>query len=369
MSATTVREVCRVLDALAPPEQAEDWDNVGLLLGDPAGEVRRVLLCIDLTAEVLDEALTARAEMVLAYHPVIFKPVKRLTASSAPVSYRALREGLAVYCPHTALDVADGGTNDVLADMLELQDRRPLEPGRSAGRCKIVTFLPETDQEAVSRAAFDAGAGQIGEYDECSFTTRGLGSFRGSEHSRPTVGEPGRREAVEELRLEMIAPAGRVAGVCEAIRLTHSYEEPPIDVYPLEELPGPRGLGRVGRLARPVKLSTLLGRIRKGLGVPRLLVAGGEDPERMIGTVAVGAGACGSMWQAAADAGATLFLTGEMRHHDALAAAATGLCVVCAGHSNTERITLARLAERLAADLPELTATLATQDRDPFTIV
>lgn len=369
MSDLTVKDVCRVLDDLAPSELAEDWDNVGLLIGEGSAEVRRLLLCIDLTREVLDEAQSGKAEMVLAYHPVIFKPLSRLTADRAPVVYEAIRSGLAVYCPHTALDSASGGTNDVLADLLGLQDRRPLEPTSGAGSCKIVTFVPESDQDPVAQAAFAAGAGRIGEYDSCSFATRGLGTFRGSERSNPTVGQAGTFEAVEELRLELIAPSHRVAGVCEAIRLAHSYEEPPIDVYPLREMPGPLGLGRAGRLPRPVKLGTLLGRIRKGLGVNRLLIAGGDDPERMIGTVAVAAGACGGMWHAAADAGASLYLTGEMKHHDALAAAAAGLCVVCAGHSNTERITLSRLAERLSADLPGLQTALSATDRDPFHIV
>ena len=361
-----VREIAAVLGELAPLELAADWDNVGLLLGDESARARTLMLCIDLTAEVLVEASRKKVDMVMAYHPVIFKPVGRITAEASPVLWQAARKGVAVYSMHTALDAAAGGTNDTLAEMLELRDVRPLEPAEAAAECKVVTFLPAGDVSAVSEAAFAAGAGQIGQYSQCAFRSEGVGQLRGGQESSPTVGRAGRLEQVEEIRLEMIAPAGAVEAVRAAIASAHSYEEPPVDVYPLLGQAGELGMGRVGRLARPIKLPTLIGRVKQGLGVAGLMQAGPTDGK--VATVAVSAGSAGGMWKAALAAGADAYLTGEMRHHDALAAAAAGLAVLCVGHSNSERITLGKLARRLAGMLDGVKVMTSATDRDPFTI-
>lgn len=361
-----VREIAAVLAELAPPGLAAEWDNVGLLLGDADSRARTLLLCIDLTAEVLAEARRKKIDMVMAYHPVIFKPVGRITAETSPVLWQAARQGVAVYSMHTALDAAPGGTNDTLAEMLDLREVRPLEPAEPAPECKVVTFLPADDLRAVSEAAFEAGAGRIGQYARCAFRSPGVGQFLGRDGTNPTVGQAGRLETVEEMRLEMIAPADVAEAVRAAIRDAHSYEEPPVDVYPLRSPAGELGMGRVGTLPRPIKLPTLIRRVKQGLGVNGLLQAG--PAEATIGTVAVSAGSAGGMWKAARAAGADAYLTGEMRHHDALAAAAAGLAVLCVGHSNSERITLGKLAERIAERLDGLRVELSQADRDPFCI-
>jgi hypothetical protein len=258
----------------------------------------------------------------------------------------------------------------VLADVLGLADRRPMEPV-AAGRVKVVVFLPSDDLATVAGAAFAAGAGVIGEYHSCSFFGHGVGTFYGGEIANPTVGRAKRHEAVEEVRLEMVAPRAKAAAVCEAIRRAHSYETPAVDVYPLLETCGAQGQGRVGRLERPAKLESLIARIKKALGVRNVLLAGDgrRSGARRIGTAAVAAGSAGKMWQAAASAGATLYLTGEMRHHEALAASAAGLSVVCVGHSHSERLALAAVAQRLRRDLPELKTVLSRADRDPFEVI
>ena len=363
-----VRNIQRVLESVAPLAYAESWDNVGLLIGDPASRVRKLMLCIDLTEAVLAEALAAKATMVMAYHPILFKDLKKLTADAAPVVYRAARKGIAVYSMHTALDVAPGGTNDVLADVLGLADVRPLEATMQQGRCQIVTFVPADDLDAVATAAFDAGAGVIGNYHDCSFVVHGLGTFCGNDETHPTVGQAGRHEAVEEMRVEMVAPVALASEICQAIRTAHSYEKPVVDVYPLLEYPAGFGMGRVGRLGKPIRQDTLVTKIKKALSLTGVQVAQAGQKDRRIGTVAVGAGSCGSLWKKALAAGAGLYLTGEMRHHDALAAQAAGLTVVCTGHSNSERITLTHLAQRLEQACPTLEIQLARADRDPFRI-
>ena len=368
-----VREISQALDEIAPLALAADWDNVGLLVGDCQEDVKKLLLCIDLTPGVLAEAKRIKAQMIMAYHPVIFDPISCVTRQANAVVFEAIRAGIAVYSPHTALDAVEGGTNDCLADVLDLRDRRPLKPDSAELQCKIVVFLPPGDLSNVGRAAFQAGAGIIGDYSNCSFFSHGIGTFCGGAKTRPTIGQPGSNEAVEEVRLEMVAPREKVACVAKAIRRAHSYEEPAIDIYQLENRLDSLGLGRVGRLLRPTRLGTLVNRIKKALDIPKVLQTESSisavRKDSLIGTVAVAAGSCGDLWRLAVEAHAGLYLTGEMRHHDTLGAASAGMTVLCVGHSNSERITLSKLAERLMLKISKLKVVLSQVDCDPFEIV
>lgn len=362
-----VSNIVQVLETLAPPELAAEWDNVGLLVGKAGATANKLLLCIDLTEQVLAEAVAAKAQMVLAYHPVIFKPLPRVTADDSPVVYAAARRGLGVYCMHTGLDAAKGGTNDVLAELLGLVDCRPLEPAAAGERCKIVVFVQAENLSQVSEAAFAAGAGRIGNYFDCSFFAPGTGTFRGGEQTHPTVGLAGRREAIEELRLEFVAPQARAGEVVSAVRAAHTYEEPAIDVYPLAAVPDGCGMGRIGRLKRPATAKALIARIKKATGLKNMLVAAGASGK--VTTAACCAGSCGSLFKPAAAGGATFYLTGEMRHHDALAASAAGMTCVCLGHSNSERMVLDDLRRQLKTALAGVRITISKRDRDPFQIV
>jgi len=372
-----VSQIVNLLEQIAPPGGAEEWDNIGLLIGDRGANVRKVMLCIDLTPEVLSEAIAAKVQMVMAYHPVIFKPVSRVTADANEVVYEAARRGISVYSMHTALDVAPGGTNDVLADAMGLRRRKPLEPSTGPGECKIVVFCQADEVADVAQAAFTAGAGVIGNYTDCAFFGYGIGSFTGGSESNPTIGRTGQGEAVEEIRLEVICPPARVSEVCAAIRSAHSYETPAIDVYQLSGASAGVGMGRIGSLPRPLTVATLISRVKKATGIKRVLLAARPRPKAskgsgkgsLVSVVACGAGACGDLWRKALSAGAAFYLTGEMRHHDALAATNAGLTVVCVGHSNSERITMTSLAGRIAKAMPKLKVTISKLDRDPFEIV
>ncbi len=369
-----VQDVVKALEQIAPPSLAAEWDNVGLLVGQSTDDAKHIMLCIDLTEKVLAEAIRTKTQMVMAYHPVIFKPISKLTADASPIAYSAARAGLSVYSMHTALDAAPGGTNDVLAELMGLVDTHPIEPARQDDKCKVVTFVGPHDLADVARAAFSAGAGHIGHYYDCAFFSHGIGSFCGELGTHPTVGIPGRHETAEELRLEIIAPFSAAAAVCKAIRAAHSYEEPAIDVYPLAIFPDGVGQGRIGRLARPVTETALINRIKRATGLKKILLA--RPPRRkstsagpQVRTAACGAGSCGPLWQGAAKEGATFYLTGEMRHHDALAAADAGMTVACLGHSNSERMTLTRLAQKLRDSLDGVKVTLSRADVDPFEII
>jgi len=359
-------EVVARLAALAPPAYAEAWDNVGLLTGDLAQNVTRALVTVDLTQDVLDEARSKKCELVVAYHPPIFSPLKRVTSES--LIFKAISDRIAIYSPHTALDVALGGTNDVLADAVGMHaDRAALRaPENKDAGYKLFVFVPEAACERVSQALFEAGAGKIGNYSSCSFRSGGTGTFFGEAGAHPKIGSAGKLEAVAELKLETVVPAARIADVIRALRASHPYEEPAFDLVRVASAPAPSriGLGRVGAVD-PIDRKSLIQKIKTALGVSHLLVAGKIDGE--VKRVAVAAGACGDLYRDAIASGADLYLTGEMRHHDAIAAGRK-ITVVCALHSNSERITLKMLSAKLN-ELADFEALVSDADRDPFRIL
>jgi dinuclear metal center YbgI/SA1388 family protein len=352
------------LEKTAPTAAAEAWDNVGLLVGDPASAVERVLLTIDYTRAVAAEAAEKGCQLVIAYHPPIFSPLKRLRAGE--VVFDSIQRGIAIYSPHTALDVADGGTNDVLADILGLVDRGPLKRNATtAKQYKLVTFVPKDALEKVSSALFAAGAGRIGNYTSCSFQSNGTGTFVGGEGTNPAVGKAGQMERADEIRIETIVPISSIDEIVRALRNAHPYEEPAFDLIALAAPPTTQGIGRVGNL-KPRPRQELFETIKREIGVGQLLIAGPTDGD--VSRAAVCAGSGGDFVDDAIDAGAGLYLTGEIKHHHALKAAAAGMTVVCTLHSNSERVTLKHLQARLEAAFPQLTVQLAAADRDPFSI-
>jgi len=327
---------------------------------------------MDVTEAVLAEAVAAKAEMILAHHPVIFKHATRVTAEDTPVVHEAIRRGVAIYAAHTNLDNAAGGTNDVLARAMGLEAYRPLTPLIRREQCKVVVFAPAGDMSRIAEAAFDAGAGHVGNYRRCAFMAHGLGSFCGLAGTRPSLGRAERDEVVEELRLEAICPRSKAAAVCEAIAGAHSYETPAIDVYPLEDFPPGCGAGRIGTLARPATVKNVIARLRRATGsCCARLAAPSASPKadgqgRLVRTAAVFTGSGGSAWRTAAAAGATLYVTGEMGYHDALDAVAAGMTVLCLGHGNSERLGIRSLAHRAADLLGKLKVIDSARDRDPF---
>jgi len=362
-----LRDLIDAMEAIAPTRNAEAWDNVGLLAGDPGQAVRKAMLTIDYTAAVVAEAQQAGCDAVIAYHPPIFHPLKRVTAGS--VVYDAVRRGVAIYSPHTALDVAPGGTNDLLADVLGLapDTRGPLrviEP--KASQYKLVTFVPADAVDRVSDALFAAGAGRIGDYARCSFRTPGTGTFFGEAGTNPTVGRSGKLETADEVRVETVLPIAQLEAALAALRKAHPYEEPAFDLVQLASPPEKLGQGRVGPLAESTQRVALFERIKAALGTDRLLVAG--EAHGLVDRAACCAGACGELLDDAIKHGAQFYLTGEVRHHDALKAAAAGMTVVCTLHSNSERAVLKRVQQRLTEALPALTTVVSQSDRDPFVI-
>lgn len=359
-----VADLMGYLDAFAPRGLAEEWDNVGLLLGDPGAPVERVMACLSVTAETAEEAIGERADLIVSHHPILFRGVKQLRADGpAREVWRLARAGIAVYSPHTAFDNCTGGINDVLAERLGLVEVGPLVPSEGEFS-RVVVFAPEGDRERIMAAAFAAGAGRIGAYSECSFATRGEGTFLGDPTTNPTIGRPGSRERVEEARLEFGCPESSRAAVVAAIRAAHSYEEPAIDAYALRPAPSGPGRGRVGSL-RPAPTWPELGeRVRAALGLDRFesVPAVGRSLKR----VAIACGAADDFLDRAIGAGADVFVTGEARYHTALRARESGIGLILLGHHASERIGVERLAERIGGQFPSLRCWASRAETDPL---
>ena len=363
----TVSEIAADLDAFAPPTLAAEWDNVGLLLGDVAASVQRVLTCLTLTPEVAAEAVTTGCQLVVTHHPILFRGAKRLTTVTAEgrTVLALARADVAVYSPHTAFDNTRGGINDRLAERLGLADLQSLREGSGPSRCKVTVFVPEGDLDKVSDAMFAAGGGLIGEYRECSFRVAGTGTFFGGDATHPTVGQKGRREAVNEWRLEVVCSEASVDRVIEAMRSAHSYEEPAFDVYPLRPVRASTGEGRIGYLSAAVSLSAFATGVRTALKCGPVQIVG--DGNRLIRRVAVACGAAGEFLGDAVRAAADVFVTGEMRFHDYLSSTVQGIALVLPGHYATERFAIEELAVRLRDRWPGVAVTASERETDPVT--
>ncbi|MEO6811848.1 MAG: Nif3-like dinuclear metal center hexameric protein [Isosphaeraceae bacterium] len=366
---TTVAALAAWMESFAPARLAEPWDNVGLLLGDPETQIDRIMTCLTVTPITVAEAIDDRAGVILSHHPILFRPVKTIRADTPEggMLWRLAQAGVAVLSPHTAFDNTVGGINDGLARRFGLVGVGPLRQPKAIASYKVVVFTPEDDREWVMNAAFAAGAGRIGEYTGCSFSTRGLGTFVGGEGTHPTAGQAGRPETVEEYRLEFVCPGDRLAEVLTAVRGRHSYEEPAIDLVPLRPEPVGPGIGRLGRLDQAAPLRDFAARVAGALGAPGLQIVG--DPDRPVQRVAVACGAGDDFLDDAAKLGADVLVTGEARFHRALEAEARGLALVLAGHHATERPGVEDLAVRLAKDHPKLTVWASRRERDPLAIL
>ncbi|MDQ3538810.1 MAG: Nif3-like dinuclear metal center hexameric protein, partial [Actinomycetota bacterium] len=265
------------LDTVYPQKHVASWDVAGLQVGDPDDPVTGVLLCLDVVPDTLDEASAKDADLLLAHHPLLFRPLDRLTPATVPgrLALRAARSGIAVLAAHSNFDSAAAGTTEPMVRLLDLRDVTPLVPALGDADVKLVTFVPVEATERVRSALAEAGAGAIGDYRGCAFAVRGTGTFTAAATANPAVGEPGRRNQVVEDRLEMVVPQDRLDAAVAALRHVHPYEEVAYDVIGLRAAADAgRGMGRVGELAQPLALRTIGERLAAGLPSPHLRVGG-----------------------------------------------------------------------------------------------
>jgi len=368
----TVADLNAAMESIAPTWAAADWDNVGLLIGSAAWPLTRLMLTIDMTAAVLDEALKSKVDAILCYHPVVFKATKRLIVndqSQEGMAAALLSERIAVYSPHTALDAAAGGTNDTLATLAGATNLRPFNiANKPTKECKLVTFVPHDHVSAVSEALFSAGAGRIGDYEKCSYRLDGNGTFFGTDSTNPTVGKRGQLETVAETRLEVVVPKRALVQVVAALIAAHPYEEPAYDVYPLHAAPQIGvGQGRVGDLPPKTTAGAVYDALTRKLKAPHALLVG--SARQRVHRAFVCVGSAGTMPLATDEGGCgagDVVITGEIRHHDALAYQRRGATAIALGHWTSERPALKPLEMMIKKSLPGLTTMLSKKDAEPF---
>ncbi len=346
-------QVVRVLEQMYDPAWARDWDAVGLVCGDPSAPVRRVLLAVDPVESVIDEALAWHADLVLTHHPLLLRPVHGVGVDTPKgrIVHRLIRANCGLYTAHTNADAAAPGVSDALARVLGLTDLEPLSADPADAIDKIVTFVPEDALDKVVDALAGAGAGEIGEYSRAAFTVAGTGTFVPGPGATPAIGEVGRREDVNERRIEMVLPRDRRAVAVAALRAVHPYEEVPFDVYELASWSGPRGIGRVGRLAAPTTLREFAMLVAEALPASAQGVRIAGDPVGEVSRVAVCGGAGDSLLDAVRGSGADVYVTADLRHHPASEARERagngGPYLVDVAHWSSEWPWLAGVANRL----------------------
>jgi len=371
-----VKDIAEQIEKIVPLELAQDWDNVGLLIGDPEKKVKNILLTIDITKAVLAEAKRLKADLIVSYHPVIWDGLKKITADGASgIVYGLARCGVAVFSIHTALDAAIGGVNDGLAEIIGIHDAKPIgdyvaRPERSRGdspigeNYKLVVFVPIKAVNKVSNAVFAAGTGAIGNYSHCGFGTEGAGSFLPLKAAKPAIGKKGKLEKVPEIRFETIVPSEKLDYAIAAMKNAHPYETPAFDVFKLYNPQTKFGLGRIGKLAKPMRTEQIIRRIKKYTGAKAIGIVGNE--KRLVKTAAVCAGSCGKLINLVIAAKPDLYLTGELKHHQALAGKEAGLTCICLSHSVSERFILKKIAKQLQKKLKQVTIKISKKDADPF---
>src|SRR5579875_1029395 len=327
-----VSDVIAIVDDFAPPFLAMEGDAIGLQLGNVDNEVRKIWVALDPSPKVLEAAADAAIDLLVTHHALIYRPLKRIdtkTAKGASIA-RALSKGISVYVAHTNLDIAEGGVNDVIAKLLGLNDVEVLDKTYEDSLKKLVVFTPESHHQAVLTAVSEAGAGHIGSYSHCTFSTPGTGTFKPLEGTSPYLGSVGEFTQVNELRLETVVYQSRLTKVLEVMQKAHPYEEVAYDVYPLH-IPGKTyGIGRVGNLSAPLSLREFAVRVKNALGLQGIRYAG--DPDLQVQRVSV-LGGSGRDWVPHSIAkGAQVLVTSDCHHHDVAEAWQDGLAMIDATH-------------------------------------
>ncbi|GGJ19486.1 Nif3-like dinuclear metal center hexameric protein [Paenibacillus hunanensis] len=342
--------VIQYMEQFAPKSIAVPDDRIGLQLGSLQKEITGVLVALDVTDAVVDEAIAKGANLIIAHHAIIFRPLKSLQTSTpmGKLYEKLIKHDIAVYISHTNLDIAEGGVNDWMADALGLRQTVPIEQTSSDDYLKLVTFVPQSHLDAVRSAVWATGAGHIGAYSHCGFTTAGTGTFLPEEGTQPFSGEQGRLEHASEVRFETIIPSSLKNKAVQALIKSHPYEEVAYDLYPLA-LPGKAyGLGRVGKLDEPVTLAEFVNTVKQGLDVKTVRVVG--DLERTVKKAAVLGGSGSRYVNGALFKGADVIVTGDIDYHTAHDALMAGIAIIDPGH-NTEKIMKPGVAGVLRARL------------------
>ena len=371
--AVYVSDIIKIVEEIAPLRLAEKWDNSGLQVGDKDSEVRKVVLALDPSEDVVAFACSVNADMLITHHPLIFKPLKTIdfATPAGRIIKMAMENRLAIYSAHTNFDSAGEGLNEILASRLGLKEVAVLCKPDVTETYKLVFYVPTEQKNKLLKVLFETTAGIIGDYTCCSFLSEGNGTYKPGGASQPFRGTPGKIECADEVRIETIVAKNNIEKVVSQLRAQHPYETMPYDIYPLIGIEAVNGLGRVGLLQEPLTLQAFSEHVKKVLGIGYLKIAGNKD--MIVKKVALCTGSGASLMNDFFASGADVYVSGDLHFHDALMVEEKGLGLVDAGHFALEIL----IAESLTKTLHELC--LAKEypvefiacpiEKDPFTLI
>jgi len=355
-----IAEVIKCLEDFAPVSLQEGYDNAGLIIGNADGDCKGIITTLDVTEEVIAEAVSKKCNLIVAHHPIIFKGLKKLNGKNYVERsvMAAIKNNIAIYAIHTNLDNVINGVNYKIAQELNLQNIEVLSPKENTLK-KLVTFSPNASAEEIRTALFNAGAGTIGKYSECSYNVEGLGTFKAGEGAEPYVGEIGKRHSENETRIEVIFPSYFQEQIVQSLKKSHPYEEVAFDIYPLSNNRSDIGSGLVGNFKEALSEQDLLSHLKAGFGlsVIRHTALSGKK----ITKVAVCGGAGSFLISAAKAAGADVYITSDIKYHEFFDADNT-ILLADIGHYESEQFTIDLLADILRQKFPNF-AVLKTETK------
>ncbi len=359
-----LRDIVSYLDSEIPLSFQESYDNSGLQVGLPEKEIRAALLTLDVTGDVIDEAIETGCDLIISHHPLIFSGIKKITGKSFTdrIIFKAIKNDIAIYSSHTNLDVHSSGVSIKMAEKLGLKNVKILSPLQNK-LLKLVTFVPGTHIDGVREAVFDAGAGSIGNYDNCGFTATGTGSFRGNDKSEPFAGERGKLHFENEIRFETILFTYNKERVVKALIAAHPYEEVAYDLYPLENNNLKYGLGAIGELMQEADEISFLKHVAsvfdaKGIRFSKL-------QNKMVSKVALCGGSGSALLNDAIAAGADLFLTADIKYHTFFEAE-NRILLADTGHFESEKFSTEILYDLIIKKFPKFAVRFSGTNRNPI---
>lgn len=331
-----LKNILGIIETLAPKHYAMKWDNVGLQIGSENDDIEKVMICLDITEEVLEEAIGHGIDLIIAHHPMIFSPLKSVSKEDmkGKLIYKAIQHNVNIYAAHTNVDIAPEGLNDVVANRIGLKNVEILDILEREKLYKIVVFVPEEYEEKVADALAQGGAGHIGNYSHCSFRNSGMGTFKPLEGTNPFIGEKGKIEKVQETRLETIVSLNNLNKVISSMLQAHPYEEVAYDIIPLENSGDQRGIGRMGDIEEPKILNEIVVDMKSIFNLKRVKVVG--DLQDKIKKIAIVNGSGADYIELAKNKHCDCLITGDVKYHDAQRALELGIAVIDAGHFETE---------------------------------
>lgn len=360
----TIKELTNYLEQIAPLSYQESYDNSGLIVGNSNDEVYRALISLDCTEDVVDEAIAKGCDIIISHHPIVFKGLKRFTGSNyvERTVMKAIQNGIALYAIHTNLDNVLGGVNSKIAEKLGLESVSILSPKKGILK-KLAVFVPRTHVEEVRQAIFDAGAGHVGEYDECSYNTAGYGTFRPLENANPTIGEAGTQERVEETKIEVVYPAYRERQILVALFSAHPYEEVAYDIIALENRVSSIGAGAIGNLPEAMNPKAFLGYLKDRLNVQ--VIRHTHLLDKPIQRIAVCGGSGGQFLREAKQSGADVFITADYKYHEFFDAE-DNIIIADIGHYESEQFTQELLLEIIQKKFANFAVLLTETETNPI---